>query len=63
MEPKRLPDWIKVVIVEEHGSKQLHVCSRIHINKDVEVGPSYCNLFKDEEILREQSAEVHRRFL
>lgn len=41
MEPKQLPDWIHVTITEQGDSKFLTVHSRIHVNKEVKVGPSY----------------------
>ena len=63
MEPKQLPDWIHVTITEDKGSKYLTVHSRIHVNKEVRVGPSYSAYFNDRDLLKDLSAQVSSMFL
>lgn len=63
MEPKQLPDWIHVTITEQGDSKFLTVHSRIHVNKEVKVAPSYSADFSDRDILKDLSGEVSGRFL
>lgn len=63
MEPKQLPDWIHVTITEQSDSKFLTVHSRIHVNKEVKVGPSYSADFSDRDILKDLSGEVSGMFL
>lgn len=63
MEPSPLPDWIHIHIVDEGGSRHLLVHSRIHVNREVKVGPSYSSSFTDQEIIKDLSGEVSHRFL
>jgi hypothetical protein len=63
MEPKQLPDWIHITITEKPHTKYLTVFSRIHVNKEVKVGPDYSPAFSDRDILIDLSAEVSSRFL
>jgi len=65
MESVPLPDWmyINVTTDVDIGSKHLTVCSRIHVNKEVRVGPSYSDAFTDQEILKDLSGEVYHRFI
>lgn len=63
MEPKPLPDWIHLTITEDNGSKYLTVHSRIHVNKEVRVGPSYSSDFEDRDLLKDLSAQVSSMFL
>jgi hypothetical protein len=63
MEARALPDWMQVTITETDNSKQLAVQSRLHVNKNVNVGPSYSTEFSDREILIEQSGPISHRFL
>lgn len=63
MEPKPLPNWIHLTITEDNGSKYLTVHSRIHVNKEVRIYPSYSVDFEDRDLLKDLSAEVSRRFL
>ncbi len=63
MEPKLLPHWIHITITEETGIKYATVHSRIHVNKEVRVGPSYDLSFSDKDIIRDISEKVTSRFL
>lgn len=63
MEASQLPNWIHVTITEEGDSKFLTVHSKIHVNKDVKMNPSYSSEFKDREILIDMSGKVARDFL
>ncbi len=63
MEPEQLPDWIYLTITEQETNKFLTVHSRIHMNKEVRVGPTYRNEFTDQELLRDLSADVRYMFL
>jgi len=63
MESERLPDWISLSISQEGDSKRLTVHSRLHVNKVVRVGPEYSLRFSDNEIIRDLSSEIKRRFL
>jgi hypothetical protein len=63
MEPKQLPDWIHVIITEQGDSKFLTVYSRIHVNKEVKVGPSYSADFSDRDILKDLSGKISGMFL
>lgn len=59
----QLPGWIHVEIHEEGSTKWLTVHSRIHVNKCVKIGPDYSSAFLDQEILKDLSCEIRRRFL
>lgn len=64
MEPFKLPDWIYITVTQEaNKSKVLRVHSRIHMNKEVKVGPSYSNDYTDDEIIKDLSGEISYRFL
>lgn len=63
MEPKQLPDWIHFTITEEGNTKFVTVCSRIHVNKKVRVGPEYSNEFTDHEIIIDVSGKITHMFL
>lgn len=63
MEPKQLPDWIYITITKNGGSKFLTVHSRIHVNKEVKINPSYSADFSDRDIIKDLSGEVSRMFL
>ena len=63
MEPERLPYWMHITITEENDSKYLTVHSKIHVNKKVVMPPSYSASFTDNEILKDLSGEVFRRFI
>ncbi len=63
MEPKELPDWIHVTITENNDSKCLTVYSRIHVNKEVRVGPSYSADFNDRDLLKDLSGQISSMFL
>jgi hypothetical protein len=63
MELEKLPDWIHVTITEDKDSKYLTVHSRIHVNKEVRVGPSYSVNFKDMDLLKDLSGQISSIFL
>ncbi len=63
MESKVLPPWIYITITEEGDNKHLTVYSRIHVNKEVKVGPSHSSEFSDADIIKDLSAEIYNRFI
>lgn len=63
MEPAKLPPWIHVVITEEGDSKWLTVHSRVHVNKEVRMNPSYSAQFSDFDILKDLSGKITKSFL
>lgn len=63
MEPTKLPPWIHVVITEEGDSKWLTVHSRIHVNKEVRMSPSFSAQFSDSDILKDLSGKITKSFL
>ena len=63
MHPVALPNWIHLTIEKRENSKYLFVHSRIHVDKKVQVGPAHSLNYPDQRIIKEQSAEVSRRFL
>lgn len=63
MELEQLPDWIYITITKEGDSKYLTVHSRIHINKEVKIGPSYSTDFCDRDIIKDLSSQVSSAFL
>lgn len=64
MLPKPLPHYMHISITDDSkGSKHLTVHSRIHVNKEVKVGPSYSAEFSDNDIIKDLTAEIHRRFI
>lgn len=65
MEPRPLPDWIYITITEDKGAdeKYMTVYSRIHVNKEVRMNPSYSCAFSDQDIIKDLSGEVGHRFL
>lgn len=63
MEPEQLPDWIHVTITEDNDSKYLTVHSRMHVNKEVRVGPSYSADFNDRDLLKDLSGQISSMFL
>ena len=62
-EPRALPDWIHIEIVDKENSKVVYVCSRIHVNKRERFPTGYSNEFSDYEILRDVSGEVLRMWV
>ncbi len=62
-EREELPDWMHIVVTTDNDSKYLTVHSRIHMNKEVRVGPEYSTDFSDEAIIKELSGEVDYRFM
>ena len=64
MESCPLSPWIHLTVSEnkETGSKQLTVHSRIHMDKEVKVGPSYSSSFSDQELIKDMSGEISSRF-
>lgn len=62
IEPYQLPDWMSVEICEQDESKRVIVRSGIHLNKKVTLGHSYSMSWKDEEILKDISAEIRYRW-
>ena len=63
MESVQLPDWIYLTISEENNSKYIIVHSKIHVNKEVKMPTSYSVSFTDNEIIKDQSANIYNRFL
>lgn len=63
MEPSKLPPWIHVVITEDGDSKWLTVHSRIHVNKEVRMEPSFSRQFSDRDILKDLSGKISQAFL
>lgn len=63
MEPVSLPNWMGIMMMENKQRKQLAIYSRVHVKKFYNVGPQYCITFTDEQIIRELSTEIRRRFL
>jgi len=63
MEHSQLPDWIHVTITEDGDSKYLTVYSRLHVNKEVKINPSYSSKFSDSDIIKDLSGEISSRFL
>jgi hypothetical protein len=65
MESYQLPDWIYITIttIEEENSKYLTVYSRLHLDKEVVISPTYSCNFTDDEIIKDLSSEVSSRFL
>jgi len=63
MEPYQLPNWIHLTITNDGGSKYLTVYSKIHVNKEVRVEPSYSSDFTDSEIIKDLSGKVFHMFL
>jgi len=62
MEPYPLPRYMYITI-EKGDSKRLIVHSRIHVNEETKVGPSYSNELSDAEIIKDLSTEIAWRFL
>ena len=63
IEPVLLPPWMYVTITDQGYNKFLTVYSRIHMNKEVKMNPSYSSEFSDVEILKDLSGEISYRFL
>ena len=63
MEVTPLPNWIHITITEDGNSKFLTVHSRIHVDKEVKMNPSYSSEFTDREILIDMSGKVSEAFL
>ena len=63
MEPFKLPPWIHVVITEDGDSKWLTVHSRIHVNKEVRLHPSFSRQFSDWDILKDLSGKISHAYL
>ena len=49
----RLRDWAHVEIEERDDIKRVTMCSRMHINKRIELTWSYDTSFSNEEILQD----------
>lgn len=63
MEMKPLPAWMQLGIKTEDGSKVLYVFSRIHVNKEVKMSPSYSLEWSDTEIIKDLSGKIFSMFL
>ena len=63
IEPQMLPDWIHITVTNDGESKYLVAHSRIHINRDVKIGPDYSTDYSDRDIIKDLSSEVSTRFL
>lgn len=63
MEPCALPHWMYVTITQEGDSKHLTVHSRIHVNKEVVMNPTYSAEFTDYEIIKDLSGKITHDFL
>ena len=63
MEPELLPPWLYITITEDKDSKYLTVYSRVHMNKKVQMNPSYSTSFSDMEILKDLSGKIWEQFL
>ena len=63
MEPSQLPDWMHISINESANEKHLTVHSRIHINKEDKVGPTYSHEVSDKEMIRDLSPDIYNRFI
>lgn len=63
MEPRPLPSWIYVTITRGKNNKYLTVYSRIHVDKNKRVGPTYSLDYSDEEVLKNLSGEIYSRYL
>lgn len=65
MEAYQVPNWLSLEITEdkENDSKQLIVHSKIHVNKRVELNPTYSCKFSDDEILKDMSHKVWDMFI
>lgn len=63
MEPFKLPPWIHVIITEDGDSRWLTVHSRIHVNKEVRMEPSFSSQFSDLDILKHTSVKISHAFL
>lgn len=57
-----LPDWIHFTITKEGSSKYVTVYSRIHVNKEVRMHPTYSSKFSDEEIIKDMSCKIKYQF-
>lgn len=63
MEPSPLPDWIYITISEDKDNKWLTVHSRLHVNKEIRIHPTYSSDFPDSYLIKDLSGEVASRFL
>lgn len=63
MKPQQLPDWIHIAVTDKGDSKFLTVHSRIHVNKEAKVGPSYSSEFSDRDIIKDLSGKISRMYL
>lgn len=63
MEPYDLPDWIYITVTRDGDSKYLTVYSRIHVNKEVIVGPSYSLEWSDQAVIKELSGRIYSGFI
>jgi len=63
MEHSQLPDWMYITITEDGETKYLTVYSRLHVNKEVEINPSYSSKFSDIDIIKDLSGEISSRYL
>ena len=63
MESSPLPPWMHITITETTHSKYLTVYSRIHVNKEVKVDPSYSKAFDDRAIIIDLSGKIAGMFL
>ena len=59
MEAYALPDWMYLTV--EQGKLTVH--SRIHVNKEVRVGPVYSSAFSVRDIIEDLSGEISHRYL
>lgn len=63
MEAEPLPDWMYLTITEKDDSKFLTVHSRIHVNKEVLMQPSYSKEFSDNSIIEDLSPKIYEWFI
>lgn len=55
---EQCPHWLHITITSDGESKWLTVHSRIHVNKEVKLNPSYSTEFSDRDIIKDLSAKV-----
>lgn len=57
------PEYLTLTITEDKNSKFLTVKSRIHVNKSVIMHPAYGLGFTDQQIIKDLSGEIYKRFI
>ena len=63
MEAHPTPDWMHLTVETVGDSKWLTVHSRIHMNKEVRMNPSYSTKFTDQEIIKDLSGRIYSDFI